>query len=205
MVPFRYCSVVLLAAVTSLIPVQNTGKQNEKAGAAPERSASLITIHVHKTGFLSGLGHNHTVTAPITRGRVDSKGMAAEIVVVTQTMKVVDPDVSDKDRAEIQSTMLGPKVLDAAKFPEIRFASSRIEPAGQGHYRVTGKLDLHGTSRDLTFEVTGGPEHYHGQTKLKQTDFGIQPVTVAGGTIKVKDEIELEFDVNSADLTGGAK
>jgi len=204
MVPFRYSSLALLAAMSLLVPVQNAGNTNDKAHAS-EGSASLITIHVHKTGFLSGLGHNHTVTAPVTRGRIDSKGMAAEIAVATQSMKVVDPEVSDKDRAEIQSTMLGSKVLDAAKFPEIRFVSSRVEPAGPGHYRVTGKLDLHGASRDLTFEVTGGPERYHGQTKLKQTDFGIQPVSVAGGTIKVKDEIDLEFDINAADLSGGAK
>lgn len=205
MVLFKSCSVVLLAAMTSLVPVQNAGKNDDKSAAGPERSASLITIHVHKSGFLSGLGHNHTVTAPVTRAKIDGKGMSAEIVVVTQTMKVVDSDVSEKDRAEVQTTMLGPKVLDAAKFPEIRFTSSRIEPAAQGHYRVTGKLDLHGVSHDLTFEVTGGPEHYHGQTKLKQTDFGIQPVSVAGGTIKVKDEIDLEFDINAADLSGGTK
>jgi polyisoprenoid-binding protein YceI len=91
------------------------------------------------------------------------------------------------------------------KFPQIRFTSSRIESAGTGHYRVTGKLDLHGVSRDLTFDVSSGSDRYHGQTKLKQTDFGIQPVSVAGGTIKVKDEIEIEFDVNPADLTAGAK
>jgi hypothetical protein len=35
---------------------------------------------------------------------------------------------------------------------------------------------------------------------LKQTDFGIQPVSVAGGTIKVKDELEIEFTIFDADL-----
>jgi hypothetical protein len=56
-------------------------------------------------------------------------------------------------------------------------------------------LQLHGASRELSFDVTGGPDHYQGKTKLKQTDFGIQPVSVAGGTVKVKDELELDFDV----------
>jgi polyisoprenoid-binding protein YceI len=174
-----------------------------QGGAGPQPSA--ITIHVHKAGLFSGFGHNHTITAPVTRGSIDNKGMAAEIIVVTQNMKVVDPDVSEKDRAEIQSTMLGSKVLDSAKFPEIRFVSTRIEPTGPGRYRVTGKLDLHGVSRELTFDAAGGPERYSGQTKLKQTDFGIQPVSVAGGTIKVKDEIEFEFDIRVADLAGGTK
>lgn len=205
MVPLKSCRVVLLAAMTSLVTAQDTGKNHDKVPAAPERSGSVITIHVHKAGLFSGFGHNHTVTAPVTRGRIDNQGMAADIVVVTQDMKVIDADVSDKDRAQIQTDMLGPKVLDAARFPEIRFASSRIESTGPGHYRVTGKLELHGVGRELTFEVTGGPERYHGQTRLKQTDFAIRPISVAGGTVKVKDEIELEFDVRAADLPGGTK
>jgi hypothetical protein len=30
---------------------------------------------------------------------------------------------------------------------------------------------------------------------LKQTDFGITPVTVVGGTVKVKDEVKIEFEI----------
>jgi polyisoprenoid-binding protein YceI len=110
-------------------------------------------------------------------------------------MQVIDPGVSDKDRAEIQSTMLGPKVLDAQKYPEIRFKSSHIAQTAPQHYRVTGTLELHGTQKELLFEVTGTPEHYHGATKLKQSDFGIQPISLFGGSVKVKDELELEMDI----------
>ena len=198
MVLFKSFAVILLALLASLAPAQNTG--NDKVPAAQARTGSVITIHVHKSGLLSGFGHNHTVTAPVTRGKIDPQGLAVQIVVLAQEMKVVDPEVSDKDRAQIQTDMLGPKVLDAAKFPEIRFVSTRIEPMSAARYHVNGKLDLHGVSRDVAFEVTGGTERYRGRTKLKQTDFGIQPVAVAGGTIKVKDEIEIEFDIRAADL-----
>ena len=34
-----------------------------------------------------------------------------------------------------------------------------------------------------------------GSTSLKQTDFGITPISIAGGTVKVKDEVRIEFDV----------
>ena len=77
--------------------------------------------------------------------------MTIQITVTAKQMKVVDPGVSEKDRAEIQSTMLGPKVLDPDKYPEIRFQSSHVEKTGD-HYRVTGKLELHGASRELSFE-----------------------------------------------------
>jgi hypothetical protein len=40
---------------------------------------------------------------------------------------------------------------------------------------------------------------YRASTILKQRDFGIQPIRVAGGTVRVKDEIRLEFDIAAAD------
>lgn len=163
------------------------------AQAAPRNSA--ITIHVGKTGLFSGLGHNHTISAPISRTIIDPQSKTASITVLTKEMKVLDPEASEKDRQEIQSTMLGPKVLDAQKFPEIHFTSTHIEQTSAGNFKVNGNLELHGVTKQLEFPVTGTPEHYTGKTKLKQTDFGIQPVSVGGGTVKVKDEIELEFNV----------
>lgn len=146
--------------------------------------------------------HDHVITAPIASQTLDAKAMTVHITVGAKQMRVADPDVSDKDRAEIQATMLGPKVLDAEKYPEIRFQSSRVEQTGAQRYRVTGKLELHGVSRELSFEVHGGPDRYQGKTKLKQRDFGIEPVSIAGGTVKVKDEVDVEFDVHAVELAG---
>ena len=169
--------------------------------AAAQRS--LITIHVGKTGMFSGLGHNHTVTAPISRAAIDTKAPSTEILIFSRELKVVDKEVSDSDRAKIQSTMLGPDVLDTDKFPEIRFKSSKIEQTAAQHYRVSGDLTLHGVTKPLSFEVTSDADHYHGTAKLNQTDFGIKPVSVAGGTVKVKDELELEFDIYAGEFSSG--
>ena len=163
--------------------------------AAPRAQQSTITVHVFKSGLFSGFAHNHVVVAPVSHAAIDAAHLTAEITVVTREMKVTDPDVSAKDRAEIQSTMLGPRVLDQEKYPEIRFKSSGIKQAGPQHYQVAGTLELHGAKQEITFEVTGGPEHFHGATKLKQSDFGIKPISLGGGSIKVKDQLELEFDV----------
>jgi len=156
---------------------------------------STITIHVHKSGVLSGFGHNHIVVAPVRQATLDTRTMTAEIVVLSKELKVTDTDVSEKDRAQIQADMLGPKVLNAEKFPQILFKSFRIEPAGAGRFHVTGTLDLHGVRKEITLEMTGGADHYQGKTKLKQTDFGIEPVSVAGGAVKVKDELDLDLDI----------
>ena len=186
----KLCSVLLAALLPVVVMFQG------HAGPA----SSTITVHVHKSGLFSALGHEHTVTAPIARSRLDTKARTVEIVVDAKQMKVVDEDASAKDRAEIQATMLGPSVLDTAKFPEIRFHSSHVEEIGGNRYRVRGRLDLHGLTKDLSFEVSRNVEGvYEGRTRLKQTDFGIQPVSAGGGTVKVKDELEIEFHIRGED------
>jgi polyisoprenoid-binding protein YceI len=183
-----------LFMITSLLASLPLVAQTQES-AAPKAQQSAITIKVFKSGLFSGFAHNHVVVAPIARAAIATAKPAAEITVVTKEMKVTDPEVSDKDRAEIQSTMLGPKVLDQEKYPEIHFRSSRIEQTSAQHYRVAGTLELHGAKQEITLEVTGGPEHFHGATKLKQSDYGIKPISLFGGSVKVKDELELEFDV----------
>ena len=43
---------------------------------------------------------------------------------------------------------------------------------------------------------TGG--HYVGSARFKQTEFDIKPVKVARGSIRVKDEVRIEFDIQLA-------
>jgi polyisoprenoid-binding protein YceI len=91
--------------------------------------------------------------------------------------------------------MLGPKVLDAAGHPEIVFRSTDVEAAGAGSWRVTGNLTLRGQTRTVVVEVREDGEHYVGTSSFKQTEFGIEPVKVAGGAVRVKDEIRIEFNI----------
>jgi polyisoprenoid-binding protein YceI len=186
LISLRFFAVLILSVLASAQSSDN----------AQQRSA--VTIRVFKSGLFSGFAHNHVVIAPISQARVDPAALTAEIAVAVKDMKVTDPEVSEKDRAEIQSTMLGPKVLDQEKFPEIHFKSSRIEQTSPQHYRVEGLLELHGVKHEITLQVTGEPSHYHGATKLKQSEFGIKPISLGGGSVKVKDELELEFDVYAA-------
>jgi len=165
---------------------------------AIDTEKSVMTVRVYKAGVFSALGHDHEIAAPIASGTVDNAAHKVEIHVKAGALKVRDPKVSEKDRAEIQSTMLGAEVLDAAGHPEIVFRSTTAAPSASGSWTVNGNLTLHGQTRPVTVDVkeTGG--HYVGASRLKQTEFGITPVKVAGGTIGVKDEIRIEFDIQLA-------
>jgi polyisoprenoid-binding protein YceI len=158
---------------------------------------STLTVRVFKSGLFSAFGHNHEIRAPIARGSFDESAdsPSVDLQVDARQLQAVDPELSAKDRAEVQQTMLGPSVLDSAKFPEIRFRSLSIEKAGEGKWRVHGDLTVHGQTRPVLAEVSGEAGHYRGSAAVRQTEFGIKPVSVGGGSIKVKDEVRVEFEI----------
>jgi polyisoprenoid-binding protein YceI len=159
---------------------------------------SMITIRVHKSGLFSGFGHDHEIAAPITNGTVNMAARQVELHLTASSLRVRDRDAGDKDRNEIQNTMLGPKVLDVVQYPEILFRSPGSDPAGADSWQVHGNLTLHGQVRPVVVEVKERGSHYVGASSLKQTDFGITPIKIAGGTVQVKNEIEIEFDIQLA-------
>lgn len=157
---------------------------------------STMTVHVYKSGFLSAFGHNHEIQAPIQAGQVKESGEpSVELRVDARKLRVMDTEVSSDTRAKIQETMLGTQVLDVDHFPEIHFQSSKLERKGPDHWIVNGKLGLHGKDRPIAVDVTLKNGYYRGSATLKQTDFEITPVTVGGGTVKVKDEVKIEFEI----------
>lgn len=156
---------------------------------------SKITIHAYKTGMFSFAGHDHVFEAPIASGQIDENEKTAVIRIETRSLRVLDPGESEKNRAEIQQTMLSSKLLDADKYSEISFRSTSYRHDGDDSAEVLGKLSLHGVVRLITLTVKKNGDHWTGSTRFKQTDFGMQPVSVAGGTVKVKDEVKVDFDV----------
>lgn len=165
---------------------------------AIDPAKSTLTVHVGKAGAFSAFGHDHEIAAPIEHGSVDTGKPAVELRVRADALRVLDRDVSEKDRAAIQSTMLGAEVLDVRRYPEIVFRCTAADTAGRGAMKLRGELTLHGQTRPVTVTASERDGHYIGSAVFKQTEFGIQPVRVAGGTVRVKDEVRIEFDVQLA-------
>jgi len=154
-----------------------------------------MTVRVSKSGALSMFGHNHEISAAVGSGKVDTGARQVELSVDASTLRVRDPEASEKDRAEVQKTMLGPEVLDVEHYKEMVFRSTSADAAGAGAWNVHGTLALHGQTKPITVRVTEKAGHYSGQAALKLSDFGIQQIKAAGGAVKVKDEIRIEFDI----------
>jgi polyisoprenoid-binding protein YceI len=181
------CSIFLL----SLSPGRRAEAGSEKA-IDTERSA--VTVRVYKSGLFSSFGHDHEIRASIKDGAFDEEKNTVWFVVEARSLHVRDAEASEKDRAEIQATMLGPKVLDSEEFREIRFRSTEVNRHGN-QWTVHGDLTLHGQTRPVQAEVERQNGGYRGSARLRQKDFGITPVSIAGGSVKVKDEVRIEFEI----------
>lgn len=175
-----------------LLPLWAGDPSSQKA---IDTEKSVVTVRVYKAGLLSPFGHEHEIRAPIQKGTIDEEKNTVEFAVDVRTLRVMDSDVSDKDKAEIQNTMLGPKVLDSEKFHEILFHSTEVSRAGENTWTANGELTLHGQTRPVKVRVERTDGRYRGSAELRQKEFGIEPVTVAGGSIKVKNEVRIEFEI----------
>ncbi len=168
---------------------------------------SRIELTVFKSGLLKMIGHDHSIAARSFSGQVrfnpgNISDSSVQLNIDARSLVVLDdPNVSEKDRQEIQANMEGEKVLDVRKFPQITFHSTEIgrsAPAGE-RLMLRGRLNLHGAEREIAFLVQLHPEanslHVTGTAVIAQTDFGIKPIKAAAGGVRVKDQINVKFDI----------
>ena len=182
-----------LLAFLGIVAAIKAGPQDP--GGAIDIQRSSITIHVGKSGLFAAAAHEHWVDASIASGTIDAAGVTPSVRFRVDARKVsVRPEqgVSDKDRAEVQANMQH-KVLESSIYPEIVFQSTHVQRNGDNVWKVSGDMTLHGVTKSLTFDVARESGAYAGTVRVKQTNFGIQPIKIGGGVVKVKDELEISF------------
>lgn len=181
-----------------LAPLMSIGVASAQEHAI-DAAKSSMTVRVYKSGAFSAFGHDHEISAPIESGTVNTRANRVELHINASSLRVSDAQASEKDRSEIQKTMQSSEVLDSEHYAKISFRSTGVDPVDENSWRMRGDLTLHGQTHPVMVEVSKKGEHYVGAAQFKLTDFGIKPIKVAGGTVRVKDQIRLEFDVQ---LTG---
>jgi len=167
---------------------------------------SRFMVRAFAGGLLSFAAHNHNIAirdfsgdAEVTYGTVAPASL--NMRVRAASLAVTDK-VSDSDREKIETTMRN-EVLETAKYPEIVFQSTGVVATrldeGKYQVKIPGNLTLHGATHSVTINarLDFGTNELHaiGEFPVRQSEFGIKPVSVAGGTIKVKDEVRLSFDI----------
>jgi len=195
-----------LLAVLS-VPV--AGGADTRVAYKIDSEKSKIQIQVAREGFFKAFGHDHLVSAARFCGEVQLDARKIEnssvsFTVQAESLAVVDPGESEKNRKEVQATMLGEQVLDAARYPQIQFSSIGVKVISNKkdviELQVEGTLSLHGLKKSVAAPVrvqTGedGTLNADAEVALLQSDFGITPIKVAGGTVRVKDKLRLNLHI----------
>jgi len=180
----------------------------EKGAYAIDNTKSKLQIDVSKEGAFKMFGHDHLIVAKEISGQVqfDPQKMedsAVHLRVPANLLTVLDPGESEKDRREVQVTMTGEKVLDVARFPDIVFTSTRVsavkKTADGWELTLAGKLNLHGVEKPVSFPLrvraAAGELRAQGEVSVLQTDHGITPIKVGGGSVRVKDKLKITFTI----------
>ena len=193
---------ILAAAALSAAPA---GAGRFEAASA----GSSIRIHVAKRGAFAVFAHDHdfevtrwSATAEIPDG--DPAQASIDLVLAAGSLHDRERKLSEGDRRKVDEQAAGPEILDAAHAPEITYRSESVGvegPAGgEGapvRGTIHGSLTLRGRTRpvDAAFEAArdGDGWSVRGQARFRQSEFGIAPFSTFGGTVGVKDEVEVTF------------
>ena len=178
-----------------------------------DAAASRIELSVYKEGILRIFGHDHLIAAKDFAGSVHFvasrvSDSSVNLNIEAGSLTVLDPDTSEKDRRDVQTTMEGAQVLDVARHAKITFRSTGVSqvkrPAGDWELTLAGTLNLHGVQKSITLPVRIHLEndrlYAKGEVYLLQTDFGMTPIKVGGGTVKVKNQVKVSFNIVAAKI-----
>src|SRR5882762_9192286 len=177
---------------------------------AIDGNASSATAHVGKTGIGSFAGHEHTVVAQSIQGEVvldleELSRSSVDLIVNARSLTVSEEGEPEGDAPKVQQVTRGPSVLDVARYGTIHFRSTQVtgKRIAPGSYDLTllGELTLHGVTKRFTvpvrLETQGDTLSASGKMVVKQTDFGIEPTSAAGGLVRVEDEVILTFRIGA--------
>ena len=152
------------------------------------------------------MGHNPTIGVRDLSGQFtfDPEQLHAsrfKLSIKSSSLSVQN-DVSDKDRREMERLM-NQEVLETSKFPEIAYEATDISIKNMGgalsSASLNGVMNLHGVTRNVPIParvaLLGSMLRASGDFTLSQSDFDIKPVSVAGGALKLKDELKLSFEM----------
>lgn len=168
-----------------------------------DAARSLITITVRRGGALARFGHDHVIASRSVAGFVAPQAGRADLHFRLDQLTVDEAALRsaagldtqpDQEAIDGTRTNMLRRVLDADRHPLVLLHAQRI-PGDRSRLQLT--VTLHGVARSLAvpvrLEESASVIKASGQFTLRQTDFGITPMSVMGGAMTVQDPMELQF------------
>jgi len=167
-----------------------------------DASSAECLVFTYKEGLLSAVAHDLKIRVTKFVIDVDAATRAISASFDAASLRVVcamrdgkesPGNLTVANKREIEGNIVR-DVLDARRYPEIRFVSSAVEEKA-GAYLVKGRLALHGHERQLRVQVRKAADHYIAEARIHQPDFGIRPYTALFGTLKVQADVAVRVVV----------
>lgn len=188
----------------------NEGEVTAESGVrqlyVADTRASQFTAQVFSGGLLSAFGHSPTIeisdfAAEAEVNLEDIEKASLKVTIQSAALTVKD-DIADKDRREIERAM-HEDILESSSYPEIVYESSNVSAtkSAEEQYSVTlnGELTMHGITHPESVParivVDGDSLRAFGTFTVRQTDYELKLASVAGGALKVKDEVKFSFNI----------
>jgi polyisoprenoid-binding protein YceI len=144
-------------------------------------------------GMMTVRGHFAEISAT---GHIYPDNPEASLVEVTMQSASIRTHNENRDN-DLRSS----NFLEVDKYPTITFKSTRIEPAGQDRYTMTGDLTIKGNTRPVTLSVVKYGEFndpmmghrigYSAEGKINRKDFGLTFNMLLDGKWVVSDEVQI--------------
>ncbi|MEQ1503703.1 MAG: YceI family protein [Myxococcota bacterium] len=160
-------------------------------------------VYAFKEGLLSAVGHDVKLAVNVWKLETDDGGTLVatfdpKTLAVVAAMKdgAENPSaLSDKDKRTIEGYVRD-DILEARRFPQIRFTATGVEPDDDGTgFVIAGDLLLHGRTRSITVAVRRKADRWVSRVKVNQVDFGITPFRAMLGALRIQATIEVEVEV----------
>lgn len=173
-----------------------------------DESDGELQLHTGVAGRAARMGHQLVIAMTGWRGTVslvDGEPTAADLTVDVGSFQVLRGEGGLKPLSGAERTIIrtnAQKALHVKKFPYIHYRTSHIHDLGDGGYRLTGLLEIHGSSHERAIDVRvddlGDAWRWFGEAEVRQSDFGIKPFSMFGGTLKVADAVTVSVAVTRA-------
>jgi polyisoprenoid-binding protein YceI len=179
---------------------------NGEARYVIDPAASQFAVQAFASGLGAAVSHSPKIAIRSWTGEIQMAAnghgkSSLQVRVKAGALEVLD-EMRESDRREIHRVMRN-EVLETDQFPEMVYESEevKIEPQKENLYRVFlgGMLRLHGISNRHEFasQVALGLDtlRAYGNFTVRQTDYDIRIASIAGGTLRLQDELKFSFYV----------
>jgi len=208
----KVASCLLLIATPALAQSPATASPQPPAGQYfIDKAHTSVTFRVNHMGF------SH-YTARF--GRIDGRlQFDPEEPAAMRVQASIDPTSLELNTppAGFHEQLMGGSWFNVAKFPQINFRSTKVEPTGANTAKVTGELSLHGVTKPIVLDVTyngGYPANsfdpggarigFSAHGTLKRSDFGISAgIPAPGSTMGVGDEVDVAIETEFSSKPAG--